>query len=349
MLKSRISLRSIVLWGIVCLLPVVILLGGAAPAQAHALQPAYLNILERTHGQFEVSWKVPFASEGSVVPLGEEPEFPPVCEDLTPQATYPSPAAVLKRWTISCGDAGLYGQTVRILGLDLALNDVLFRLETAEEETYSAVLRAGNSSYAVPAPGTRPQIAWSYLRLGIKHILTGYDHLLFVLGLVLIVKRRWVLVKTITAFTVAHSITLGAATLGVVTVSQTPTEAVIALSILFLAGELAHSRWGKPGLTERYPWLVALTFGLLHGLGFAGALTEVGLPHADIPLALLLFNLGVEIGQLSFVMVVLAGIALLKRLRSQWPGWTGWVAPYAIGSLAAFWCIERVAAFWQIS
>ncbi len=320
----------------------------STPAQAHALQPAYLNIIQRSGSQYEVSWKVPFAGEGSVVPLGEEPEFPEACQEVTSRAVYPSPAAILTRWTLSCGVDGLYGQTIHIKGLEAALNDVLFRLQTAAGETYSSVLRAANPSYSVPAKGSRPQIAWSYLRLGIGHILSGYDHLLFVLGLVLIVKQRWLLFKTITAFTVAHSITLGAATLGVVNVSQTPTEAVIALSILFLAGELAHGRRGKTGLTERYPWLVALTFGLLHGLGFAGALTAVGLPQTDIPLALLLFNLGVEIGQLMFVFAVLAIMVGLKRIRPEWPAWSGWLAPYAIGSLSAFWCIERVSAFWEV-
>ena len=318
------------------------------PAHAHALQPAYLNIIQRSGNQYEVSWKVPFAGESAVAPLSEEPEFPEQCADVASRAVYQSPAALLKRWTIRCGEAGLYGQTINIKGLEAALNDVLFRLETADGETYSAVLRATNPSYAIPAKGSRPEIAWSYLKLGIGHILSGYDHLLFVLGLVLIVRNRWLLFKTITAFTIAHSITLGAATLGFVHVSQTPTEAVIALSILFLAAELAHGRRGESGLTERYPWLVALTFGLLHGLGFAGALTAVGLPQADIPLALLLFNVGVETGQAMFVCVVLTIIALLQRARPQWPDWSGWLTPYAIGSLAAFWCIERVAAFWLV-
>jgi hydrogenase/urease accessory protein HupE len=318
------------------------------PAYAHALQPAYLNIIQRSGNQFEVSWKVPYAGESSVVPLSEEPELPEYCEEVTSRAGYQTTAAMLTRWTVNCGYEGLYGATIHIKGLEAALNDVLFRLETADGETYSSVLRAANPSFPVPAKGTRPQIAWSYLTLGIGHILSGYDHLLFVLGLVLIVKNRFLLFKTITAFTVAHSITLGAATLGFVNVSQTPTEAVIALSILFLAGELAHGRRGKPGLTERFPWLVALTFGLLHGLGFAGALTSVGLPQSDIPLALLLFNIGVEIGQLMFVFTVLAIIAILMRVRPQWPDWSGWLAPYAIGSLSAFWMIDRIAGFWEV-
>ena len=169
--------------------------------------------------------------------------------------------------------------------------------------------------------------------------------MLFVLGLVLLVQRKGLLFKTITAFTVAHSITLGAATLEIVNIPQTPTEAVIALSILFLAGELAHRQRGKIGLTENYPWLVALIFGLLHGFGFAGALIEVGLPQAEIPLALLLFNLGVEIGQLLFISVVLTFLFSLEKIPLSFPDWTKWLAPYMICSLSAFWLINRINAF----
>ncbi len=313
------------------------------PVNAHALQPAYLNLQETERGQFDVSWKVPFVGEGSSIPLNESPQLPDMCKVITPEVTYYPSEAMLKRWRVNCGERGLYGQKIRINGLESALNDVLFRLDTLEGLTYLAVLRASNPSYNIPARGSRPQIAWSYLNLGIQHILTGYDHLLFVLGLVLLVSQGWLLFKTITAFTLAHSVTLGAATLGIVTVPQAPVEAIIALSILFLARELAYRRLGTIGLTARYPWVVALIFGLLHGFGFAGALTEAGLPQEDIPLALLLFNTGVEIGQLSFVFVVLAIIFVFKRGR--YPEWVGWLAPYAIGAISAFWVIERMSTF----
>jgi len=321
----------------------------AGSAQAHALQPAYLNLHERSPGQYEVFWKVPFVGEGVNEPIDEQPEIPATCQPLTSPMVYLQGGGILARWTVDCGEAGLYDQTIPIRGLEASLNDVLFRLETLSGETYSAVLRPDHPAYTVPPRGSHSQIAWSYLQLGVQHILSGYDHLLFVLGLVLIVGHRWALFKTITAFTLAHSITLGAATLGIVNIPQTPVEAVIALSILFLAVELAHRRQGRSGLTERYPWLVALTFGLLHGLGFAGALTAVGLPRSDIPLALLLFNLGVELGQIAFVAGVLAGIALLQKLRSPYPDWVSGIAPYAIGSWSAFWCFQRVAAFWTIN
>lgn len=181
--------------------------------------------------------------------------------------------------------------------------------------------------------------------MGVIHIFTGIDHLLFVLALMLMVPNYWMLFKTITAFTVAHSITLGLATRGFVHVPPGPTEAVIALSIVFLSVEIIHSRQGRFSLTERYPWIVAMTFGLFHGLGFAGALSEVGLPAHEIPLALLMFNVGVESGQVLFLLAVLAVLAIVRSVRIPWPAEAWRLLPYAIGSLAAFWTIERTISF----
>jgi hydrogenase/urease accessory protein HupE len=195
----------------------------------------------------------------------------------------------------------------------------------------------------VEGPRSSFSVGAEYLLLGFDHILAGVDHLVFVLGLTLIVGGGWRLVKTITAFTVAHSITLALSTLGHVRVSHAPVEAAIALSIVFLARELLLMRRGQPGLTSRAPWLVAFAFGLLHGLGFAGALREIGLPQGDIPLALLAFNIGVEAGQLAFVAVVLALLAIGRRISSDTlPKWLGQVPAYAIGTVAAFWTLERI-------
>jgi hydrogenase/urease accessory protein HupE len=182
----------------------------------------------------------------------------------------------------------------------------------------------------------------AYLLLGIEHILTGFDHLSFVLGLLLLVRSRLTLVKTITAFTVAHSLTLAAAALKWVHVNPSVIEALVAFSIVFVALELVRAYRGHFGLTARYPWVIAFTFGLLHGFAFAGSLAQIGLPEHNIPLSLLLFNLGVEIGQLLFVGVVLIVIELLKRLPRPLPDWTSWIPPYAIGGLASFWVIERL-------
>ena len=198
------------------------------------------------------------------------------------------------------------------------------------------------------SPGTF-EVVQTYTVLGIEHILTGFDHLLFVLALLILVKGTRRLIATITAFTLAHSLTLFAATLGWINVPGPPVEAVIALSIVFVAGEIVHARQGRPGLTQRYPWLVAFTFGLLHGLGFAGALAEVGLPPLSIPMALLFFNVGVEIGQLIFIAVVLGAIAVVRRiarrLKIDAPSWWWRLPPYTIGGIASFWVVQRVAAF----
>jgi hydrogenase/urease accessory protein HupE len=187
-------------------------------------------------------------------------------------------------------------------------------------------------------------VAATYLRLGIEHILEGVDHLLFVLALVLLVRDAKRLVATVTAFTVAHSLTLAAATLGFVHVRQGPVEAVIALSIVFVAGEIVHQARGRPGLGSNRPWLVAFVFGLLHGLGFAGALREVGLPEHSIPLALLFFNLGVELGQLLFIACILPLASLQRRAVRRWPEQAALAPAYCIGSVAAWWTLERVAA-----
>jgi hydrogenase/urease accessory protein HupE len=201
-------------------------------------------------------------------------------------------------------------------------------------------------SFVVEAAPSRSRVAGTYLRLGVEHILGGVDHLLFVLALLMIVKGWRKLLATVTSFTVAHSITLVLATLNVVHLSSGPVEAVIALSILFLATEIVHARRGRPGLTQRFPWVVAFTFGLLHGFGFAGALAEVGLPETAIPLALFLFNLGVEIGQVLFVTAVLGLGWTGLRFQVPWPAWAWRVPTYAIGVTAAFWTIQRVVAFW---
>jgi hydrogenase/urease accessory protein HupE len=226
------------------------------------------------------------------------------------------------------------------------MTDVLVRIAFADGTTWMQRLTPGDPAMRIPVRESSLTVAGIYLGLGIEHILTGIDHLLFVLALLLITGGGLKLVRTVTAFTVAHSITLALATLGFVDVPQQPVEAVIALSIVFVAAEILRSRKGQMGITERAPWIVAFTFGLLHGFGFAGALTEVGLPQGDIPLALLFFNAGVETGQLIFIAAVLIFIATGRRIwRSLLPHWAGMVAPYAIGGIAMFWVIQRISLF----
>ena len=250
------------------------------------------------------------------------------------------------------------GGTIRIAGLSATLTDVLVRLERRDGTTQVTRLTPALSSFVVEAVPSRMEIVRTYLVLGIEHILTGVDHLLFVLGLLLLVRGLGRLVKTVSAFTVAHSVTLALATLGFVHVPQPPVEAVIALSIVFVANEILRSRGRSPttkaSLAERQPWLVAFSFGLLHGLGFAGGLSEVGLPEGHIPLALLLFSIGVEVGHFGFIAVVLGSISLglwirnrvrLSPLRPQYLAMLRLLPPYAIGGTAMFWLIERIVAF----
>lgn len=310
---------------------------------AHESRPAYLEITETQPGQYDVLWKRPMRGDRV---LGLHPRFPSHCRAITPAANYNSPGANLERRSLDCGESGLIGETIRVDGLSTTLTDVLARVAFLDGYTQTTLIRPSDPSFIIQGSQSTIQVSRQYLVLGIEHILGGIDHLLFVLGLLLIVRGFGLLLKTITAFTVAHSITLAMAALGFVHVPQAPVEAVIALSILFLASELAKQQKGNPGMTARYPWVVALSFGLLHGFGFAGALAEIGLPQTDIPLALFTFNVGVEVGQLMFVAASLCVIWVLKRLPWGWPAWSLRIPAYAIGSLAAFWFIQRTVSFW---
>ena len=317
-----------------CLLP--------ALGSAHESRPGYLEINETTLGRYDVLWKIP--RRGDLV-LSLYAVLPPECRDVIPRAQYALPGGMVERRSIECGDQGLTGREIHIEGLSATITDVLARVSLASGETQTVILKPNASTFTVAGSQSNMQVFTAYLVLGVEHILFGIDHLLFVLGLLLLVRGVGLLVKTITAFTVAHSVTLAMAALGFVNIPQAPVEAVIALSILFLATELIKQRQGRIGLAEQYPWLVALSFGLLHGFGFAGALSDVGLPQTAIPLALFSFNVGVEIGQLLFVAAALTVIWLLKQVRGAWPGWIELAPPYAIGSLAAFWCIQRISGF----
>jgi hydrogenase/urease accessory protein HupE len=329
------AMRGAVIALILCSVPAI--------TYAHESRPGYLEINEVEPGQYELFWKVPRRGD---MRLSISPVLPVHCEDLLPLSRQATPGAFIERRTVSCGSEGLAGQTVSLSGLSTTITDVLVRVNSFDGESQTLLLKPENPSFTVAAAQPALEVAWAYTRLGIEHILSGIDHLLFVLGLMLLVNGIAQLVKTITAFTLAHSITLAMAALGYVNVPQAPIEAVIALSILFLATELANRDGRQPDLTERIPWVVALSFGLLHGFGFAGALNEVGLPESAIPLALFTFNVGVEIGQLMFVFVVLGLLWILQQSRVRWPAWSTQLPAYAIGSVAAFWCIQRVAGFW---
>ncbi len=314
----------------------------AAPgAEAHRLQPAYLELNEQGAGKFSVLWKRPFVGP---MPMNIYPELPSRCRNLTEPVVRPLPSGAVERWMVDCGSSGLINGTIVIDGLSATQTDTLLRIQFIDGSMHTTVLRPDSTSFLVPEKASKSKVAGTYLVLGVGHILGGVDHLLFVLGLLLIVRGAVPLIKTITAFTLAHSITLAMAALGFVHVPQSPVEAVIALSILFLATELAKESGG--GLMAERPWLIALSFGLLHGFGFAGALTEIGLPQTDIPLSLLFFNVGVEAGQLMFIGAVFTVIWLVRTIKISRPAWVEPVPAYAIGSLAAFWFIQRTVSFW---
>jgi hydrogenase/urease accessory protein HupE len=314
-------------------------------AQADVFRPAYLELREAGDDRYDVMWKVPAQGESR---LAVQVVFPADTVSLSePQGLF-SGGAFVERWRVHRPD-GLAGQTLHIDGIAAGVTDVIVRIERQDGTSQVERLPPERTEFMVKPATGKAEVAWSYLVLGIEHILVGIDHLLFVLALVLLVHGVRRLVATVTAFTVAHSLTLAAASLGFVHVPGPPVEALIALSIVFVAAEIVHARQGRPGLTQRWPWVVAFSFGLLHGLGFAGALAEVGLPPLSIPTALLFFNVGVEIGQLLFIGAVLAvlaaGRAAARRLAWTAPAWLWRVVPYAIGGLASFWVVERVAAF----
>ena len=312
----------------------------ASPICAHELDPAYFALSERAPNVFEVLWKV--SIPGGLVDV-LEPVLPETCALRAPtQATVVGEARVV-RGEIECPQ-GLAGRTLAVAGLEVTSTDALIRIDYLDGRSFTGRLTARATSLVVPRQSGVAEVVATYVGLGIEHILLGIDHLLFVLALLLFVPDFRRLVLTVTAFTAAHTLTLAASTLGFVHVAQAPVEATIALSILFVACELARVRTSSDDLAARFPWLIAFSFGLLHGLGFAGALSEVGLPQRAVPLALLGFNVGVEIGQLAFIAVALGVGAVMARLR--WRAPLGWrrAAAYGIGSVAAFWFWERVAA-----
>src|SRR5262245_55390199 len=251
--------------------------------------------------------------------------------------------SLLERRTLDAGPDGLAGKRIEFPGLQATITDVLVRVLYLDGRTWTTIARASQPYIEIEAGQTRPQLLGTYVVHGIRHILFGPDHLLFVFGLLLIVKDRWMLVKTITAFTVAHSLTLAVATFGWAEAPVLPLNAAIALSIFFLGPEIVRSWRGGTSFTIEHPWVVAFVFGLIHGFGFASALTGAGLPRADLPLALLGFNVGVEIGQISFVVLVLLLERSFRLLEIRWPRWVEALPGYAVGTLGAFWTIQRTA------
>ncbi len=311
-------------------------------AWAHEVRPAYLELKQTAPDRFTILWRTPVLSGmrlPAVLKLPDDVQNvrEPMLQELTD-------SLVERRW-IDAGPSGLAGKRIEFVGLQATITDVLVRVEWLDGSTQVTRVLPSFPSFVVEAAPGRFEVARTYLVLGIEHILTGVDHLLFVSGLLLLVTGVRRLLLTVSAFTLSHTVTLTLATLGFVHVPPAPVEAVIALSILFVAWEVLRKDTHPAGLAQRKPWLVAFSFGLLHGLGFAGGLSAAGLPAAHIPLALGFFSAGVEVGHFSFVGSALLLIAALKRWMSRLPAWSWRIAPYAIGTCASFWLIARLAAF----
>lgn len=327
----------------VWLLLVLLFMGQAA--MAHESRPAYLEINETAAGRYSVLWRTPVLS-GMRLPIalrfaeGVRTLIEPVESELND--------SLIERRIIDTGPAGLIGQRIEFVGLQASITDVLVRVSRLDGSLTTTLVHPAQPWIEIAATPGAFSVAGTFLAHGIQHILGGFDHLLFVFGL-LLVSNGWMLVKTITAFTLAHSITLALAVLGAVRLPGPPVEATIALSILLLAVEIARKNRGEISFTLQWPWVVAFCFGLLHGFGFAGALAQIGLPQRDLPLALFTFNVGVEIGQLMFVAAVLSLRALLLRFRRARPTllYARPVASYGLGTLAAFWFFESVSSFWS--
>jgi hydrogenase/urease accessory protein HupE len=315
-------------------------LGLAHSAAAHRLAPSLLELREQADGEILLRWKTPLQR-----PAGVEidPVLPPHCAATSSPVAVPEATSVTLRWSLRCAEPGLVGSELSVTGLAESATNAIVSLELADGRRFRAVIHADEPVFVVPARQEPLDVAHGYGLLGFEHILTGLDHLLFVLGLVLLVESRRLLLYTVTSFTLGHSVTLSLAALGYVNFPSGLVEVVIALTIVLLAAELARGRLATPSLMRRFPWAMAFLFGLLHGLGFAGALAEIGLPQEEIPLALLSFNVGIEIGQLAFVAVVLVARMLAWSAVERAPAWVLRAPVYGMGSVAAYWCYDRVA------
>ncbi|MGB5723504.1 MAG: HupE/UreJ family protein [Parasphingorhabdus sp.] len=309
-------------------------------ARADELRPAYIEMTEQSPGHWSLLWK---ASANSRLGQSGEIIIPAVCEiEGQPHREF-SGSNILTRLSLRC-TGSVQGQTIGLKGLELSSTDALVRIAPIDSTLQTVRLTPDQPVATLARPSAISNVAATYMIIGIEHILLGFDHLFFVLALVLLLKGGWLIAKTVTAFTIAHSLTLVGTTLGLLSLPSRPVESVIALSIVFLAVEVVKAKPDDLRLSQRFPWIVAFLFGLLHGFGFAGALAEIGLPEGDVPLALLTFNLGVEIGQLLIVAVALAALYALRQYRDRWLQPAKAATAYGIGIIATYWVIERTLA-----
>lgn len=312
----------------------------SATALAHESRPAYLEVNETAPGRYDVLWRTPMLS-GMRLPV--RLAFPDAVRNVTEPMERVLVDSVVERRVIDAGKGGLGGQRIQFVGLQATITDVLVRTSLLNGVHSTVLARPSQPWVEFTGVQSTLEVARTYLVHGVEHIVFGIDHLLFVFGLLLIVPDLWMLLKTVTSFTLAHSLTLALATLGYASAPMLPLNAAIALSILFLGPEIVRSWRGQTSLTLRHPWLVAFVFGLLHGFGFASALTGAGLPRRDLPLALCTFNVGVELGQVAFVVLMLRLERSFQQLEIRWARWVAMSPGYVVGALGAFWTIQRTA------
>jgi hydrogenase/urease accessory protein HupE len=322
-------MRSVSLW-------LLVWLAMAVPARADDLRPGFLELSEGAPGTWAMVWKAPILGGLAV---RARPQLPTFCK-LDWQPPRLVGGSLVETGTARCSKP-LAGATIGLAGMEHGFSDALLRVAARGRAVEAARLTPARPFTTLSTVADRAEVLRTYLVLGVIHILTGYDHLLFVLSLVLLIRSGWPVAKTVTAFTLAHSLTLAATTLGLFMVARRPVEICIALSIVFLAVEIVKDDPDHPRLTARFPWAVAFAFGLLHGLGFAAALAEIGLPQAEVVPALFAFNVGVEAGQLVIVAAGFAALWLVARIAAAHAGAVRRLAAYAIGSIAAFWMIQR--------
>jgi hydrogenase/urease accessory protein HupE len=310
----------------------------AIPVRADELRPGYLELTQQDAQHWRMLWKAPVLGG---LATRAQPHVPEFCTQSAPVARLEG-ASLVAESRLTCS-RDLAGARIGLKGMEATFTDALVRVAPLGRAIQAARLTPQEASIEVATVPDRWEVARSYFVIGVEHILFGWDHLLFVVALVLLLGQLWSVVKAATAFTVAHSITLAGTTLGAFGLPQAPVEALIALSIVFLAVEIAKQDDARPRLSERIPWIAAFLFGLIHGFGFAGALREIGLPETDVPMALLTFNLGVEAGQLTVVATVLSAIVLARRFSPEALRPATLTATYGIGTIASFWFIERLA------
>lgn len=320
---------------VICLLMLIGALT-TVPTRAHEVRPAYLEITQSDATHYRVVWKQPTLGEVAVRLV---PHLSNGWLERTPADQYAAAGFLIRTWNIE-GAQPVAGSTVYIEGLENTITDVLVRVRLLDGDSQQVILRPEQPQFTIASEADSAAGVPAFFMHGIQHILSGVDHLLFVLGLMLIVRNRWMLLKAVAAFTVAHSITLTSAMMAKVSLPSALVESLIALSILFLGLEIVRAQRGGTSLTIRFPWAVAFFFGLFHGMGFAGGLAELGFGERDLLAALLFFNVGVEVGQLAFIASMLVVARLLASLRVAQPALLMRAAAYVVGIAGAYWTLQ---------